>query len=90
MIELLKQKADHAILYGEAADRFELELRKAGYNNVSRVENVEQSVQEGVRLLEGSGGTLLLSPACASFDQYPGFDVRGDHFKEIVASLAGT
>ena len=87
MIELIRQKAGHVIIYGEAADRFEQELRSAGYNNVSRVDDVEQSVQEGVRLLAGSGGTLLLSPACASFDQYPGFDVRGDHFKQIVADL---
>jgi UDP-N-acetylmuramoylalanine--D-glutamate ligase len=87
MIELMRQRADHAIVYGEAAARFEQELANAGYNNVSRVDNVEQAVHEGVRLLGDAGGTLLLSPACASFDQYPGFDVRGDHFKEIVASL---
>ncbi|MCB1186264.1 UDP-N-acetylmuramoyl-L-alanine--D-glutamate ligase [bacterium] len=87
MVELLKQKAQHAIVYGEAADRFEQELRAAGYNGISRVDNVEQAVREGVRQLAGEGGTLLLSPACASFDQYPGFDVRGEHFKQIVASL---
>jgi UDP-N-acetylmuramoylalanine--D-glutamate ligase len=32
---------------------------------------------------------VLLSPACASFDQYPNFEVRGDAFRAAVASLRG-
>ena len=30
---------------------------------------------------------VLLSPACASFDQYPNFEVRGDAFRELVRKL---
>jgi UDP-N-acetylmuramoylalanine--D-glutamate ligase len=36
----------------------------------------------------GVGEVVLLSPACASFDQYPNFEVRGDHFRALVAALA--
>ena len=34
-----------------------------------------------------SGDTVLLSPACASFDQYRDFEARGDHFREVVEGL---
>ena len=32
---------------------------------------------------------MLLSPACASFDQYRNFEVRGDAFRELVHTLPG-
>ncbi|MGO9956137.1 MAG: UDP-N-acetylmuramoyl-L-alanine--D-glutamate ligase [Solirubrobacteraceae bacterium] len=35
----------------------------------------------------GPGETVLLSPACASFDQYSDFEARGDHFRELVGEL---
>jgi len=35
------------------------------------------------------GAVVLLSPACASFDHYPNFEVRGDAFRKAVASLSG-
>ncbi len=34
-----------------------------------------------------SGDTVLLSPACASYDQYADFEARGDHFRELVEGL---
>jgi hypothetical protein len=34
------------------------------------------------------GETVLLSPACASFDQYPDFEARGEHFRALVEADA--
>jgi UDP-N-acetylmuramoylalanine--D-glutamate ligase len=36
-----------------------------------------------------SGDVVLLSPACASFDQYPDFEARGEHFRALVLAAAG-
>ena len=35
------------------------------------------------------GAAVLLSPACASFDHYPNFEVRGDAFRKLVSELPG-
>ncbi len=39
------------------------------------------------RALAGKGETVLLSPACASFDQYSDFEARGEHFRTLVEAL---
>ncbi len=52
-------------------------------------EDLEQAVA-AARAAAEAGEVVLLSPACASFDQYPGgFEERGAHFKALVAAFAG-
>ena len=36
------------------------------------------------RAAAAPGDTVLLSPACTSYDQYPDFEARGDHFRALV------
>jgi len=38
--------------------------------------------------LDRGATTVLLSPACASFDQYPDFEARGEHFRALVQAMA--
>jgi UDP-N-acetylmuramoylalanine--D-glutamate ligase len=52
--------------------------------------DLERAVTEAYRDAAASGedAVILLSPACASFDQFPDFEVRGDAFRKLVAELA--
>jgi len=46
-----------------------------------------QRAVEWARANAKSGEVVLLSPACASFDQYRNFEHRGEHFEELVRAL---
>ena len=72
-----------AIMMGATGPAIEDSLRNAGMKTIARVESLEDAVSNGVHLLS-AGGTLLLSPACASFDMFRDFEQRGDRFREIV------
>ena len=53
--------------------------------SLQRCETMERAVA-GALDEATAGDTLLLSPACTSFDQYPDFEKRGAHFKALVAA----
>ena len=84
---LVKEKVDTLILIGEAADRFEEEARKAGVTDIRRAGfSMEKAVQSAYTIAKPPQ-TVLLSPACSSYDMYHHFEERGDDFKNIVRSL---
>lgn len=87
MLRLVKQKAKRVILIGEASERFAQALDAAGYTAYERAGGMEEAVPRALAALGPGGGVVLLSPACASFDQYSSFEQRGEHFKAIVAGL---
>jgi UDP-N-acetylmuramoylalanine--D-glutamate ligase len=79
-----------AYLIGEAAAAFAETL--AGHVAHEVVETLDRAVEQAARDAEGADveeAVVLLSPACASFDQYPNFEVRGTRFGELVRSLDG-
>ena len=73
-----------AYTIGEAGELFASLL--SPHMNVAECETLERAVGEAAREAE-AGDTVLLSPACASFDQFRDFEDRGDRFKELVGAL---
>jgi UDP-N-acetylmuramoylalanine--D-glutamate ligase len=69
-------------LIGEAAGELAASLESTGVPIVfdGDLERALASAREAA----GAGATVLLSPACASYDQYPDFEARGEHFRALV------
>lgn len=81
---LVKMKTRGVITIGKAADRISEAL--AGSATIVPAHDMEHAVQWAAEHAK-SGDTVLLSPACASFDQYRNFEHRGEHFEELVKAL---
>ena len=88
-IAQLQRQAAAVILYGAARQEFAGLLAAGGYGGrVESVEGLDQAVPLARALAaEGACPAVLLSPACASFDQYSDFEARGDHFRRLVLAL---
>jgi UDP-N-acetylmuramoylalanine--D-glutamate ligase len=74
-----------AYLIGEAADEIAEALAEAGVRFADSM-TLEQAVQDAYADAE-SGEVVLLSPACASYDQFRDFEERGERFRELVERL---
>ena len=84
---VLRQEAGRiraVVAIGEAAG--EVEACFAGVRPVRRAESMAEAVRLGAELAQ-PGDTVLLSPACASFDWYTSYAARGDDFAREVAAL---
>ena len=78
-----------AYLIGEAADEFAATLEGKVATEISgTLENALTSAAADAARSEASAPVVLLSPACASFDQFRDFEQRGDVFRDLVAKLA--
>jgi UDP-N-acetylmuramoylalanine--D-glutamate ligase len=88
-IAQLHRQAAAVILYGAARQEFTGLLAAGGYSGrVESVEGLDQAVPLARQLAaEGACPAVLLSPACASFDQYSDFEARGHHFRRLVLAL---
>jgi UDP-N-acetylmuramoylalanine--D-glutamate ligase len=79
-----------AYLIGEAADEFAATLSPGVPHEIDGT--LDKALAAATRDAEASTvpePVVLLSPACASFDQYRNFEVRGDAFRELVRALPG-
>jgi len=83
------QRAAAVVVIGETADEFAAAFRAAGAQNVERARDLEAAVRSGHAIARDmGGGTVLLSPAAASFDMFVDYAARGTAFKEIVRQIA--
>ena len=91
-LEIYVDKIRKAYVIGEASEDF------ARWMEGFQVEHIKaQTMDHAVDLAHrdaqaaigqpGGAGCVLLSPACASFDQYPSFEARGEHFTQLVDAL---
>ncbi len=79
-----------AYLIGEAAEEFAKTLGDRVPHEIS--ETLDVAVEHAARDADASGladPVVLLSPACASFDQYRNFEIRGAKFRDLVTGLPG-
>lgn len=74
------------ILFGESREKLKIAAINAGVGNILLVETVTEAVA-GSLTYSREGDSVLLSPACASWDQFKNFEVRGQTFKEAVKNI---
>lgn len=84
-------KVKTLILLGDTAQKIQDAVQAApqyqeGCPEILRVDNMEQAVAAAAAHAQ-PGDIVSLSPACAAFDLYPNFEVRGRHYKDIVNGL---
>jgi len=84
LANLIREKVTALILLGQAAPRIEKEL--IGLAPIYRVDGMREAVELSYSLSQ-PGSSILLSPACSSFDMYLDFEERGRDFKRWVREI---
>lgn len=81
-----KDKVKALVLLGETKESIKNTAKKYGFNKIYLVRTMDEAVNKSYELAE-NGDNILLSPACASWDMYESFEMRGNDFKKWVYSL---
>lgn len=74
------------VAFGETSDRLIEFAASSGVEQLIQVKNIQEAVKAAAELSEPQD-IILLSPACASWDQYANFELRGDDFIEAVFQI---
>ncbi|MFN3700056.1 MAG: UDP-N-acetylmuramoyl-L-alanine--D-glutamate ligase [Alphaproteobacteria bacterium] len=91
-LEVYKENIKHAFLIGEAREDFALWMDLNGIEHsdcgtLDKALAAAHALAQDQRGQPGGAGVVLLSPACASYDQFKSFEHRGDVFAQLVAAL---
>lgn len=86
-IEAFGDKVKYAVLLGTTAEKIKETAAKHGFGGIFIEKDMASCVRRAFELSE-PGYSVLLSPACASWDMYPSYEVRGRDFKEEVRKLS--
>ncbi len=87
-LKAIQTKAAAVLLIGSAASQFAERLQQEGYTHYQIVETMDKAVTKAAELApQYNASVVLLSPACASFDQYQNFEQRGDDFRQLCLAL---
>ncbi|MFT0787414.1 UDP-N-acetylmuramoyl-L-alanine--D-glutamate ligase [Synechococcus sp. H55.10] len=99
-LQLIRAKVARVLLIGEAGPTLAAALKGIHYTDVELVPTLDLAVERALaaacslsRQRDGAPAqpiTVLLSPACASFDQYSSFEHRGNHFRACCQALQGS
>lgn len=83
-------RVEKAYLIGEAAPAFAATLEgKVEHVVAGTLEAALSQAAQDAAHAKSSAPVILLSPSCASFDQFPNFEVRGDTFRALASKLPG-
>ena len=87
-LEQLHQRACAVVLFGAGATQLQQMIQASSYTGtLVCCQTLEQGVDLATDLAQQlHASNILLSPACASFDQYRDFEARGDHFRALIAA----
>jgi UDP-N-acetylmuramoylalanine--D-glutamate ligase len=80
----MKEKTKALILLGEAKEKMHQALKTS--TSTFLVDTFEEAVKRALKQAS-PGDTVLLSPACSSFDMFQNYKERGNAFKELVNTL---
>lgn len=83
----VQKEARYAVLYGVEAPAIAKALKEAGYARFEITEDLSGAFSKALEQAR-PGDTILLSPACTSWDQYPNYKERGRHFCRLVEAIS--
>lgn len=85
--EVLKQDVSHVLTMGAMSEVIAHDLKDVGFTNITLVDGAMKEVVETASKLAQAGDVVILSPSCASFDQYKNYADRGEQFQSLVKAL---